>query len=102
MCVLPTETGARRCAHNSGGDQKVQDRLLPTIDLERCTRCGLCIATCPTGAVELVQGRPVIVRAHDCAYCGLCEDMCPAGAIALVYEIVLSADAREKPTRSVE
>lgn len=64
------------------------DLWLPTIDLERCTGCGHCVAYCPTQAVELREGKPVIVRPAACAYCGMCEELCPAGAIALVYEIV--------------
>ena len=66
-----------------------EDKVLPTIDMERCTSCGLCIERCPTSAVEMIETRPVIVRPQDCAYCGICEEMCPEEAIALVYEIVL-------------
>jgi NAD-dependent dihydropyrimidine dehydrogenase PreA subunit len=65
------------------------EQLLPTIDLSLCTGCGLCVERCPTGAVELVDRRPVIVRPLDCAYCGLCEEMCPVEAIALAYEITI-------------
>ena len=67
------------------------DSVLPTINLDLCTACGLCIERCPTQAVEMIGGRPAIVRPDDCAYCGLCEEMCPVEAIALEYEIVLSS-----------
>lgn len=60
---------------------------LPFIDMTRCNGCGLCVEYCPTHAVELEKGRPVIISPADCAYCGLCEETCPVGAIALVYEI---------------
>ena len=60
---------------------------LPTINLDRCTRCGLCITYCPTKAVEMVDALPTIVRTKDCVYCGTCEDICPEGAIELSYEI---------------
>lgn len=62
--------------------------LLPSIDLETCTGCGVCVAYCPTSAVEMQAERPHIVRPGDCVYCGDCEEACPVGAIALVYEIV--------------
>ncbi|HNT76058.1 MAG TPA: 4Fe-4S binding protein [Anaerolineae bacterium] len=62
--------------------------LLPIIDLNCCTNCGLCVTLCPTHAVALVGGRPRIVRPQDCSYCATCEDACPESAIALVYEIV--------------
>ncbi|MBN1933496.1 MAG: 4Fe-4S binding protein [Anaerolineae bacterium] len=63
------------------------DWTLPTIQLERCTRCGLCVQYCPTRAVEMVSQAPTIVRPLDCSYCGQCEDVCPVGAIELIYEI---------------
>lgn len=63
---------------------------LPTINLELCTGCGLCVEFCLPHAVELVAGRPTISAPERCAYCGTCEEMCPAGAITLAYEIVSS------------
>ena len=62
--------------------------MLPTIDLNRCTGCGLCVQCCPTDAVAMVAGQPRIVRPQACAYCATCEDYCPEGAITLVYEFV--------------
>ena len=67
----------------------MKDLVLPTIDIDLCTGCGLCVERCPTSAVKMIDARPAIVRPHDCAYCGLCEEMCPQDAIALVYEIIL-------------
>lgn len=69
----------------------MQDWALPTIHPQACTGCGLCVQYCPTAAVELVDGKPVIVRPADCAYCGLCEENCPTGAIELAYEIGFGA-----------
>lgn len=62
--------------------------FLPTINRQRCTGCGLCVQRCPTHAVEMQHGVPVIVRPAACSYCGLCEEYCPVGAISLAYEIV--------------
>ena len=67
---------------------------LPTINVDRCTGCGLCVTYCPTEAVEWIGSRPAIVRPQDCAYCGTCEDICPEGAIELVYEIVRAPRTR--------
>lgn len=64
----------------------------PTILAERCTGCGDCVATCPTGALELVDGKARLVRLADCAYCGDCEMLCPQGAIALSFEIVFAEE----------
>ncbi len=61
---------------------------LPEIDLERCTRCGLCVEHCPVEAVELQAVGPVIVRPLACTYCARCEDVCPVEAIRCPFEIV--------------
>jgi len=66
---------------------------LPQINLELCTRCGICVDTCPSEAVALVGGQPVIVHPKDCGYCGDCEELCPEGAISLSYEIVFAEQA---------
>lgn len=65
--------------------------MLPTIDLNHCTGCGLCVQRCPTHAVAMVEGYPRIMHPQNCTYCAICEDFCPEGAITLVYEIVPSA-----------
>ncbi len=69
--------------------RNMDEWVLPTIHMSRCTGCGNCIDYCPTKAVELsAEGKPVIVRPKDCAYCGMCEELCPEYAIELAYEIV--------------
>jgi hydrogenase-4 component H len=66
----------------------MDDWALPTINLDRCTSCGLCVTYCPTKAVEMINCVPVIVRTLRCAYCGACEELCPEHAIELSYEII--------------
>jgi NAD-dependent dihydropyrimidine dehydrogenase PreA subunit len=63
--------------------------VLPILDQERCQGCGDCVASCPTGAVALVEGRAAIVRPDDCNYCAECEALCPRQAISCPFEIVL-------------
>lgn len=60
------------------------------IDLEMCTGCGDCVQKCPTHAVELVDGKPFMVRPDDCNYCTECELFCTAGAISCPFEIILA------------
>jgi NAD-dependent dihydropyrimidine dehydrogenase PreA subunit len=67
-----------------------KERVLPQINLNLCDGCGICVDTCPSQAVILIDGWPVIVRPDDCAYCGDCEDLCPKGAIGLPYEVVFA------------
>ncbi len=70
-------------------------RATPEINIEQCTGCGDCVQWCPTGAVALVNGKAVVVRAEDCNYCTDCETVCTAGAIYCPFEIVLLG--REEP-----
>ena len=66
---------------------------LPTIDDHACTGCGDCVATCPSDALDLIEGKATIVRPDDCNYCTECEASCPEGAIACGFEIILAASA---------
>ncbi len=44
-----------------------------------CTSCGSCVKVCPTGNIDLVQGKPV--WKDRCEVCCGCIHLCPAGAI---------------------
>jgi NAD-dependent dihydropyrimidine dehydrogenase PreA subunit len=47
----------------------------------RCTGCGACLATCPTGALLPAPRRPAVVP-ERCTGCWECLEVCPAGAIS--------------------
>ena len=68
------------------------DWALPEINLQRCDRCGTCVAQCPTSAVEMGPEGPFIARPGDCTYCARCDAICPQGAITCTYEIVWPAE----------
>ena len=70
----------------------MEEWALPEINLALCDRCGTCIAQCPTGAVEMGEQGPAILRPADCTYCALCDALCPQGAITCSYEIVWSTE----------
>jgi NAD-dependent dihydropyrimidine dehydrogenase PreA subunit len=67
-----------------------QECVVPQIDVELCSGCGVCVVVCQSEAMALIDGRPVIVHPQDCGYCGDCETLCPEGAISLSYEIVFA------------
>jgi NAD-dependent dihydropyrimidine dehydrogenase PreA subunit len=47
-----------------------------------CTGCGLCLATCPEGALR--RGPKLPVALHDrCSACLACVEVCPVDAIAV-------------------
>ncbi len=54
------------------------------IDSEKCTLCGVCVDSCPFGAMEIVKERVVI--SDECRFCGACVEACPQGAIAMEQE----------------
>ena len=63
---------------------------VPEIDLDACTGCGDCVEQCPTGAVEMVLGKPALIKPEECRYCTDCEEVCPAGAIKCPFVIIMA------------
>jgi MinD superfamily P-loop ATPase len=53
----------------------------PSVDLERCTGCGICNDLCRFGAIE--NG---VVDLVACDHCGLCVYGCPEKAICMVED----------------
>ncbi len=51
------------------------------IEEDKCTGCGLCVASCPYGAIEIVESKARFT--DDCTMCGACVSACPQGAIVL-------------------
>jgi ferredoxin len=51
------------------------------VDQELCLGCGVCMRSCPTGAISIV-GRMAYVDAGKCIECGNCCSVCPRGAIS--------------------
>lgn len=58
----------------------------PTIHMELCKACGICVDVCPDSAVHVVDG--VYVIDYDyCKGCALCARECPTKAITLAPEV---------------
>jgi NAD-dependent dihydropyrimidine dehydrogenase PreA subunit len=52
-----------------------------TLDMKKCTGCGLCLEVCPHGVFELREGKVVITDADKCMECGACANNCAFGAL---------------------
>lgn len=68
---------------------------------ERCQGCGLCVTTCPKGALELCRGQ-VRRDAERCTDCGTCAAACPQEAQERIGYSIRASElvelvARDKP-----
>lgn len=61
---------------------KVKRKIIK-IDEEKCDGCGLCIPSCPEGALQIVDGKAKLVKESFCDGLGACLGECPQGALAI-------------------
>jgi len=58
-------------------------RKIVRIDEERCTGCGVCVAPCAEGAIQIIDGKAKVVREELCDGAGFCIGVCPEGALTV-------------------
>jgi ferredoxin len=58
-------------------------RKIIKIDEEKCDGCGLCISSCPEGALQIVNGKAKLVKESFCDGLGACLGACPQGALTI-------------------
>ena len=63
--------------------------VIPVIDRERCTGCGLCTINCPARALTFSQNSErdtyqLLFREEACDACGVCEKSCPENCLQWV------------------
>ena len=66
-----------------------KDDVIPLIDNEKCTGCGLCTIDCQTKALTISQNSErdsyqLLFRQEVCNACGVCEKSCPENCLQLV------------------
>jgi len=71
-------------------------RARPVVEASRCTGCGTCAATCPSGAMR-VEGGQAHIDLHRCLDCLCCQENCPEAAVLLRRRFALP---RRSPRRS--
>jgi len=56
----------------------------PSIDLDLCLGCGICVTACPFEVLEIVNEKAIAARMDDCTGFAACAAECPTDAIQLV------------------
>lgn len=60
------------------------NREIVKIDEEKCTGCGLCVPNCHEGALQIIDGKAVLISDLMCDGLGACLGHCPEGAIEII------------------
>jgi Pyruvate/2-oxoacid:ferredoxin oxidoreductase delta subunit len=58
-------------------------RNVVRIDEEKCDGCGNCVIACAEGAIEIREGKAVIIKDSYCDGLGACIGECPQGALTI-------------------
>ncbi len=51
------------------------------VDYHKCSGIGQCVAVCPSGVYEIVNGKTTCPNIDECIQCCACQEACPVGAI---------------------
>jgi len=63
------------------------------VDLERCTGCGICVDSCHTKAIQIVDAHAAIDDGL-CDHCEACIRACPEGALSSMSVVVPASRAQ--------
>ncbi|MEW6008987.1 MAG: DUF362 domain-containing protein [Candidatus Omnitrophota bacterium] len=55
-------------------------KYYPCVERDNCTRCAICIASCPNKAISLKK-KSIVFDYSKCIYCFCCQETCPKAAI---------------------
>lgn len=55
-------------------------RFRAIIDQDKCKLCGLCVKSCPAGAISQ-QPQAMAIEFNRCVLCMCCKEICPQGAV---------------------
>ncbi|WP_394132571.1 4Fe-4S binding protein [Shewanella maritima] len=67
------------------------------VNVDKCTLCMSCVATCPTQALKDGGDTPALLfLEQDCVQCGLCETSCPESVISLAAQVNFDQAQRQE------
>jgi len=58
-------------------------RKIIKIDEEKCNGCGLCVPACLEGALQIINGKAMLISEIYCDGLGACIGECPQGAVTI-------------------
>ncbi len=66
--------------------QRMHADVRPILDTELCTRCGVCVEVCPTGAACMDDDAFPTYDLDLCIGCAQCIAQCPTVALEIIWE----------------
>ena len=86
-CIAQAQAAASRAVTVLAQDKVVIEPIVAAfVEKEACRGCGLCVALCPYGALDLEdtpEGRKVKLISASCKGCGICAATCYRHAISI-------------------
>jgi len=86
-CIAQAQAAASRAVTVLSKDKVIIEPIVAAfVDKEACRGCGLCVAICPYGALDIeetTEGRKVKMISASCKGCGICAATCYRHAISI-------------------
>lgn len=83
QCVAQAGSAAASAAAPLVQGYITKEMLIPVIDSDLCTKCGMCISACTPNAISRTESGDIEINEIACKSCGMCMPACPTGAIQL-------------------
>ncbi|MDR3566141.1 MAG: 4Fe-4S dicluster domain-containing protein [Negativicutes bacterium] len=97
--------GALRTINEHGIAAVRPSNFISTVDVDKCSGCGLCTASCHIHALSLSAGETAKKAMSDsqrCLGCGACVRACPRHAITLVHRETVHVPPKDKTEQMLQ